>query len=137
VQYAGSTALASSLPTVAGCRNSLALRLELALRGLWVTYLIHYTGSYTDPTIPGGVEVGKYVTHDIQLNCELGKLMSLASRLSTLKLSAGVNDLTYAKVPISTRVLGPRTHGERLRYLHRESRGRFFYVALHLDIPRH
>ena len=139
VQYAGSTALASSLPTVAGLPKIRSLFASNWLYGAFgVTYLIHYTGSYTDPTIPGGVEVGKYVTHDIQLNCELGKLMSLASRLSTLKLSAGVNDLTYAKVPIF--YAGPLGQGLMANGYDTSivnPVGRFFYVALHLDIPRH
>jgi iron complex outermembrane recepter protein len=139
VQYAGSTVLASSLSTVAGLPKIRSLLAANWLYGAFgVTYLIHYTGSYTDPTIPGGVEVSKYVTHDIQLNCDLGKLTSSGSWLSTLKLTAGVNDLTYAKVPIF--YAGPLGQGLMANGYDTSivnPVGRFFYVALHLDIPRH
>jgi iron complex outermembrane receptor protein len=139
VQYAGSTALASSLPTITGLPKIRSLFAANWLYGTFgLTYLIHYTGSYTDPTIPGGVEVSKYVTHDIQLSYDLGKLASSVSWLSTLKLTAGVNDLTYAKVPIF--YAGPL--GEGLMANGYDTSivnpvGRFFYAALHLDIPRH
>ena len=139
VQYAGGTVLASSLSTVAGLPKIRSLLAANWIYGAFgVTYLIHYTGSYTDPTIPGGVEVSKYVTHDIQLNCDLGKLTSSGSWLSTLKLAAGVNDLTYAKVPIF--YAGPLGQGLMANGYDTSivnPVGRFFYVALHLDIPRH
>ncbi len=139
VQYAGNTALASSLPTVTGLPKIRSLFATNWLYGAFgLTYLIHYTGSYTDPTIPGGVEVGKYVTHDIQLNWDLGKLAGPASWLSTLKLTAGVNDLTYAKVPIfyaGTLGQGNMANGYDTSIVNPV--GRFFYVALHLNIPRH
>jgi hypothetical protein len=118
--------------------NSLPFGRNWLYGAFGATYLIHYTGSYTDPTIPGGVEVSKYVTHDIQLNCDLGKLTSLGSWLSTLKLTAGVNDLTYAKVPIF--YAGPLGQGLMANGYDTSivnPVGRFFYVALHLDIPRH
>jgi iron complex outermembrane receptor protein len=139
VQYAGNTALASSLPTITGLPKIRSLFAANWLYGaVGLTYLIHYTGSYTDPTIPGGVEVGKYVTHDIQLSYDLGKLASSVPWLSTLKLTAGVNDLTYAKVPIF--YAGPLGQGLLANGYDTSivnPVGRFFYAALHLDIPRH
>ena len=40
------------------------------------------------------------MTHDIQLNCDLGKLASLGLVAFDAEADRGVNDLTYAKVPI-------------------------------------
>ncbi len=139
VQYAGSTALASSLPSISGLPK---VRSLLAANWLYrtfgVTYLIHYTGSYTDPTIPGGVEVSKYVTHDIQLNWDLGNLMKSDTWLSTLQLTAGVTDVTDAKIPIF--YAGPLGGGLMANGYDTSivnPVGRFFYAAIHLSVPRH
>jgi iron complex outermembrane receptor protein len=139
VQYAGGTALASSLPTVTGMpkiRSVFAVNWNYS--PIRVTYLLHYTGSYDDPTIPGSVKVGDYVTHDIQLNCDLGALMVSSSWLSSLKLTAGVNDLTDAKVPIF--YAGPMGAGTLANGYDTSivnPVGRFFYAQLHLNIPHH
>jgi iron complex outermembrane recepter protein len=139
VQYAGSVALASSLPTVTGLPKIRSLFAANWLYGAFsATYLLHYTGSYEDPTIPGGVEVAKYVTHDIQLGVDMAKIASAGSWLSPLKLTVGVNDLTYAKVPIF--YAGPLGGGLQANGYDTSivnPVGRFFYAALHLYIPNH
>jgi hypothetical protein len=137
VQYAGRTALASSLPTATGMPKIRSLfTANWAYGAVSLTYLLHYIGSYVDPTVPGGVEVGKYVTHDIQLGCDLGRLVSPGSWLAPLKLTAGVNDLTYAKVPIfyaGTMGTGTFANGYDTSIVNPV--GRFAYVRAHLDIP--
>jgi iron complex outermembrane recepter protein len=138
-QYAGGTALASSLPTVTGFPKIRSLLSANWLYGAFsATYLLHYTGSYQDPTIPGGVEVGKYVTHDLQLNLDLARIASSGSWLSPLKITVGVNDLTYAKPPIF--YAGPLGDGHRANGYDTSivnPVGRFFYAALHVYIPQH
>jgi iron complex outermembrane receptor protein len=138
-QYAGGTALATSLPTVSGLPKIRSLLAANWLYGAFsATYLVHYTGSYHDPTIPGGVEVGKYVTHDIQLNLDLARIAASGSWLSPLKLTVGVNDLTYAKVPVF--YAGPSGQGHEANGYDTSivnPIGRFFYAALHLYIPQH
>src|SRR6185437_2163400 len=58
VQYAGGTALAGSLTSPAGLPKVRALfSANWAYGAFSTTYLFHYTGSYIDPTIPGGVPV--------------------------------------------------------------------------------
>jgi iron complex outermembrane receptor protein len=141
VQYAGGTALASSLPSITGLPKIRSVFSANWIYGpVSVTYLLHYTGSYVDPTIPGGVEVADYVTHDIQLNYDLGKLMGSGSWLSSLKLTVGVNDLTYAKVPIF--YAGPGGGGGGTLANGYDTSivnpvGRFFYGQFHLNIPHH
>jgi iron complex outermembrane receptor protein len=101
VNYAGGTALASSLPSVTGMPK---LRATLAAnwthRALSATYMAHYTGSYIDPTIPGGVTVNSYTTHDVRVAYDFGKSANAESWLSRVTLAAGVNDLTNTAVPI-------------------------------------
>jgi iron complex outermembrane recepter protein len=137
VQYAGNTALASSLPTVSGLPK---IRSLLALNWLYggvsATYLMHYTGSYIDPTLPGGVEVGKYVTHDVQLSLDAGKLLASSSWFAQVKLSLGVNDLTNTAVPIFyAGPLGGGAHANGYDTSIVDPVGRFFYASLHLAIP--
>lgn len=138
-QYAGGTALASSLPTVSGLPKIRSLLAANWLYGAFsATYLVHYTGSYSDPTIPGGVQVGKYVTHDLQMNLDLGRLVSSGSWLAPLKVTLGVNDLTYAKVPVF--YAGPLGGGSRSNGYDTSivnPVGRFFYAALRVNIPQH
>jgi iron complex outermembrane recepter protein len=139
VQYAGGTALASSLPEITGLpKVRFLFAANWAYRALSATYLLHYTGSYTDPTIPGGVEVNRYVTHDIQLNLDCAKLVAADSWLSQLKFTLGVNDLTYAKVPVF--YAGPLGAGLGANGYDTSivnPTGRFIYAAIHLSIPRH
>jgi iron complex outermembrane recepter protein len=139
VQYAGGVALAGSMNTVAGLPKIRSLFAANWFYGaLSATYLLHYTGSYEDPTIPGGVEVGKYVTHDIQVGLDLAKIASAGSWLSPLKVTLGVNDLTYAKVPIY--YAGPLGGGLQANGYDTSivnPVGRFFYASLHLYIPQH
>jgi iron complex outermembrane receptor protein len=139
VQYAGGTALASSLPSVTGLPK---IRSLLAANWLFnavsANYLLHYTGGYQDPTIPGGVEVARYVTHDLQVGIDLAKLVSSGSWLSRLKLTAGVNDLTDARVPVF--YAGPLGGGMGANGYDTSvvnPVGRFFYATVHLYIPRH
>jgi iron complex outermembrane receptor protein len=138
-QYAGGVATVSSLPSVTGLPKIRSLLAVNWLRGAFsATYLLHYTGSYQDPTIPGGVEVGKYVTHDIQFDVDMAKIASAGSWLTPLKLTVGVNDLTYAKVPIF--FAGPYYGGRQANGYDTSivnPVGRFFYAALHLYIPQH
>lgn len=139
VQYAGSTALASSLPSVTGLPKLRFLgQVNWAYRAVSATYLMHFTGSYMDPTIPGGVQVDRYITHDIQLTLDCAKLVSENSWLSPVKLTVGVNDLTYAKVPIF--YAGPGGGGYSANGYDTSivnPTGRFFYAALHVSLPRH
>ena len=101
VNYAGSVALASTLPSITGLP-----KLRASFSANWTsgpisaTYLAHYAGSYTDPTIPGGVNVHSYTTHDIQLGYDFSKSAAGASWLSRLAVLVGVNDFTDASVPI-------------------------------------
>jgi len=139
VQYAGGTALASSLPSVTGMPKIRSLfAANWIYRTVRIAYLLHYTSSYQDPTIPGGVEVGRYITHDIQLSWNLGGLLSPGSWLSSLNLTAGVDDLTNSTVPIF--YAGP-TGGGMLANGYDTSIvdpvGRFFYGQFHLDVPQH
>ena len=138
-QYAGGTALASSLPTVTGLPKIRSLLSANWLYGAFsATYLLHYTGSYQDPTIPGGIEVGKYVTHDLQLNLDLARLTQSGSWLSPLKITVGVNDLTYAKPPVF--YAGPLGEGHRANGYDTSivnPVGRFFYASLRVYIPQH
>jgi iron complex outermembrane recepter protein len=139
VQYAGGTALASSLPTVTGLPKIRSLLAANWLYGAFTaTYLLHYTGSYEDPTIPGGVEVAKYVTHDIQFDVDLGKIAAAGSWLSPVKLTIGVNDLTNSTVPIF--YAGPMGGGLGANGYDTSivnPVGRFIYAALHVYIPNH
>lgn len=139
VQYAGGTVLASSLPSVTGMpKPRFLLAANWAYRALTVTYLLHYTGSYEDPTIPGGVEVSRYVTHDLQFGLDLGEMLASDSWLSSARLTFGVNDLTYAKVPIF--YAGPSGAGLQANGYDTsivDPTGRFFYAAIHLTIPNH
>jgi hypothetical protein len=139
VQYAGGTVLASSLPSVTGLP-----KVRFLFDANWVygafrtTYLLHYTGSYQDPTIPGGVQVDRYLTHDIQFNLDCGRLVSAGSWLSPVKLTLGVNDLTYAKVPIF--YAGPLGGGLSANGYDTSivnPTGRFFYAEVHVSFPRH
>ncbi len=139
VQYAGGTALASSLPSVTGLpKLRFLFSANWAYQALSATYLIHYVGSYEDPTIPGGVQVAKYVTHDIQIGLDLGKIISADSWFSSMKLTFGVNDLTYAKVPIfyaGSMGEGDQANGYDTSIVN--PTGRFFYAAVHLAVPNH
>jgi iron complex outermembrane receptor protein len=139
VQYAGGVALASSLPTVTGLPKVRSLFGANWLYGAFsATYLMHYTGSYEDPTIPGGVEVSRYVTHDIQLGLDFGKLVAPGSWYSPIKVTLGVNDLTYAKVPIF--YAGPAGGGYQANGYDTSivnPTGRFFYAAVHMAFPQH
>jgi iron complex outermembrane receptor protein len=136
VQYAGGTVLASSLPSVTGLpKLRFLFQANWAYRALSAAYLLHYTGSYSDPTIPGGVQVDSYVTHDIQVNLDFGKLVAENSWLSLVKLTFGVNDLTYARVPIY--YAGPLGAGLSANGYDTSivnPVGRFFYVALHVSL---
>jgi iron complex outermembrane receptor protein len=137
VQYAGGTALASSLPTVTGLPKLRFLFTgNWAYRALTVTYILDYTGSYEDPTIPGGVEVARYITHDLQFGLDLGKMIAAHSWLSSMKLNFGVNDLTYAKVPIfyaGSGGGGVNANGYDTSIVN--PTGRLFYAEIHLDLP--
>jgi iron complex outermembrane receptor protein len=101
VEYAGSTALVSSLPSVAGLpKTRLALAANWRYRAVSTSYQLHYTGAYEDPTIGTGVTVNSYVTHDLQLNLDFSKIVQPNSWLSRVTFAIGVNDLTNAKVPV-------------------------------------
>lgn len=138
-QYAGGTALASSLPSVTGLpKLRFLFTANWGYQALTATYLLHYVGSYTDPTIPGGVEVGKYIIHDIQFGLDLSKLVSTDSWFSSMKFTFGVNDLTYAKVPIF--YAGPLGGGLQANGYDTSivnPTGRFFYAAIHVSVPNH
>jgi hypothetical protein len=105
-------------------------------RAFTTTYLVHYTGSYVDPTIPGGVSVGSYVTHDIQFNIDCGKLVSAKSWMSRVSLTFGVEDFTDAKVPIfyGGEPGGFQATGYDPSIVN--PTGRFFYAAVHVAFPR-
>jgi|HubBroStandDraft_5_1064220.scaffolds.fasta_scaffold07529_2 iron complex outermembrane receptor protein len=138
VQYAGSTALASSLTSPAGLPKVRSLlSLNWAYRAFSTTYLIHYTGSYIDPTIPGGVSVNSYVTHDIQFNLDCSKLVSVGSWASPISVTLGVEDFTDARVPIfyGGQPGGFQATGYDTSIVN--PMGRFFYAAAHLSFPRH
>jgi iron complex outermembrane recepter protein len=139
VQYAGGTALATSLSQIAGLpKVRFLLAANWVCRALSATYLLHYTGSYEDPTIPGGVEVNRYISHDIQLNLDFAKLLATDSWLSQLKLSVGANDLTNATVPIFyAGALGGGLQANGYDTSIVNPTGRFFYASVHLSIPRH
>jgi iron complex outermembrane receptor protein len=138
VQYAGGTALASSLTSPAGLPKVRSLlSANWAYRAFSTTYLLHYTGSYIDPTIPGGVSVGSYVTHDIQFNIDCGKLVSANSWASPVSVTIGVEDFTDAKVPIfyGGQPGGFQATGYDTSIVN--PTGRFFYAAVHVSLPRH
>ena len=138
VQYAGGTALASSLTSPAGLPKVRSLlSANWAYRAFSTTYLLHYTGSYIDPTIPGGVSVGSYVTHDIQFNIDCGKLVSASSWASPVSVTFGVEDFTDAKVPIfyGGQPGGFQATGYDTSIVN--PTGRFFYAAVHVSFPRH
>ena len=139
VQYAGSTALASSLSSVAGMP-----KLRFLFQGNWTygalstTYLLYSTGSHHDPTIPGAVQVDRYLTHDVQLNLDFGKLIAEKSWLSSLKLTRGVNDLTYAKVPIFyAGPLGSGFSANGYDTSNVDPVSRFIYASAHVLFARH
>jgi hypothetical protein len=104
---------------------------------LSTTYLLHYTGSYIDPTIPGGVSVGRYVTHDIQLNFDCSKLASASSWLSPVSVTFGVEDFTDARVPIfyGGQPGGFQATGYDTSIVN--PTGRFIYAGVHVSLPRH
>jgi iron complex outermembrane receptor protein len=137
VQYAGGTALASSLPSVSGLPKIRALfAVNWQYRALSATYLLHYTSSYDDPEIPPSVRVDSYVTHDIQFNIDCSQLVAASSWLAPLKLTVGVNDLTYAKVPIF--YSGPSGGGNGANGYDTSvvnPTGRFIYAAFHMSFP--
>lgn len=136
VQYAGGTALASSLSSPAGLPKIRSLfSTNWAFGAFSTTYLLHYTGSYIDPTIPGGVSLGSYVTHDIQLNIDCGKLWA-DSWASPVSVTLGVNDLTDAKAPIfyGGQPGGFQATGYDTSIVN--PTGRFFYAAVHVSFPR-
>jgi iron complex outermembrane recepter protein len=139
VQYAGGTALASSLPSVTGLP-----KIRFLVSGNWTygafgaTYLLHYSGAYTDPTIPGGVEVSRYVTHDVQVSLDCGKLSSVSPWLSGVSFGLGVEDLTDARVPIF--YAGPEGAGLNANGYDTSivnPVGRFFYGSMHVSLGRH
>jgi iron complex outermembrane receptor protein len=138
VQYAGGTALASSLTSPAGLPKVRSLLSANWLYGaLSTTYLLHYTGSYIDPTIPGGVSVGRYVTHDIQLNFDCSKLASASSWLSPVSVTFGVEDFTDARAPIfyGGQPGGFQATGYDTSIVN--PTGRFIYAGVHVSLPRH
>ena len=137
VQYAGNTALSSSLSSQAGLPKLRYLfSTHWSYRALSATYLFHYSGSYIDPTIPGGVLVGRYATHDIQLSLDCGKLVSARSWAAPISVTLGVQDFTDARAPVfyggqpggflntgyDTSIVNPT--------------GRFVYAGVHLAFPR-
>lgn len=137
VQYAGGTALASSLTSPAGLPKVRSLlSASWAYRAFSTTYQVHYTGSYVDPTIPDGVPVDRYVTHDIQLNIDCGKLWE-NSWASPVSVTLGVEDFTDAKVPIfyGGEPGGLQATGYDPSIVN--PTGRFFYAAVHVSFPRH
>ena len=138
VQYAGGTALASSLTSPVGLPKVRSLLSANWLYGAWsATYLFHYTGSYVDPTIPGGVLVDSYLTHDLQFSLDCGKLASVSSWASPISITLGVEDFTNAKVPIfyGGQPGGFQATGYDTSIVN--PTGRFFYAAVHLSFPRH
>ena len=135
VNYAGGVALASTLPSVTGMPK---LRAGFAAnwdyRAISITYLAHYAGSYVDPTIPGGVPVHSYTTHDIQLGYDFGK-NSRDSWLSRLELMVGVNNFTNSSVPIfyaGTIGYGIGANGYDTSIV--DPVGRFFYGSFRLKL---
>lgn len=139
VQYAGGVALASSLPSVTGLPKVRMLAgVNWDYGPVSASYQLHYAGAYTDPTIPGGVEVGHYATHNIQLNLDLAGLVAAGSWLSPVRLTFGVNDLSNAKVPIF--YAGPLGGGFLANGYDTsivDPTGRFFYGAFHVSLPNH
>jgi iron complex outermembrane receptor protein len=134
--YAGRTALASSLPSVSGLPKT-----RLGLTGNWryqawsATYGVRYAGSYTDPTIGDGVKVDSYATHDIQLAYDFAESSVSGPWLSKVKVSFGVSDLTDAKVP----VFYAGAHGGGFDATGYDTSivnpiGRFFYGAVNISL---
>jgi iron complex outermembrane receptor protein len=140
VQYAGSVGLANSLPSITGLpKPRFLFAANWTYRALSATYRINYTGSYQDPTtIPGGVRVDSYTTHDIQFTLDCAKLAPANSWMAGVKFTLGVNDLTYAKVPIY--YAGPYGAGLDANGYDPsivDPTGRFVYAAVRLSFPRH
>jgi iron complex outermembrane receptor protein len=138
IQYAGNTALASSLPSITGLpKVRLLVAANWVYGALSATYSIHYTGSYLDPTIPPDVKVSSYMTQDIQLSLDTAQLAERSSWWSGLKFTVGVNDLTYAKVPIF--YAGPFGGGLGANGYDTsivDPTGRLFYAAVKLSLLR-
>ncbi|MBS0419953.1 MAG: TonB-dependent receptor [Proteobacteria bacterium] len=137
IQYAGNTAQAGSLTDPAGLPKT-----RFLFSGNWgygafsTTYLLHYTGSYTDPTIPGGVSVDKYITHDIQFNVDCHKLVSSGSWLAPLAFTLGINDFTDAKTPIFYGGVPGSFHNMGYDTSIVDPAGRSYYATVHLSFPR-
>lgn len=138
VNYAGGVALASTLPSVTGMPK---LRAGFATnwdyRAISATYILHYTGYYVDPTIPGGVSVHSYTTQDIQLGYDFGKSAPSGSWLSRLALAVGVNDFTNSSVPIF--YAGPIGYGIGANGYDTsivDPVGRFFYGSFRLKLGK-
>jgi iron complex outermembrane recepter protein len=136
VQYAGNTALASSLSAVTGLPKLRFLATaNWSYQALGATYLLHYVGSYLDPTIPPDVKVASYVTHDLQLTFDVSKLPAASGWWSGLKFTLGVNDLTDTKPPVF--FAGPDGGGLAANGYDTsivDPTGRFFYVAVKLSL---
>jgi iron complex outermembrane recepter protein len=139
VQYAGNTALASSLASVTGLP-----KVRYLLTGSWTygaltaNYLIHYSSSYLDPTIPPDVEVPSYMTQDVQFNIDCGHLAQASSWWSGVTFTLGVNDLTQARVPIF--YAGPSGGGllaDGYDTSIVDPVGRFFYASVKISFSRH
>jgi iron complex outermembrane receptor protein len=140
VQYAGNTALATSLPTVTGLpKVRYLLTGNWAYKALTTTYLVHYAGSYTDPTIPGGVKVSSYTTQDVQFTLDCSHLVTAGTWWSGVKFTLGVDDLTQTKPPVF--FAGPFGGGLTGASGYDTSIvnpvGRFFYASATISFPRH
>jgi iron complex outermembrane recepter protein len=137
VQYAGGTAQAGSLTDPAGLPKT-----RFLFSGNWAygafstTYLLHYTGSYSDPTIPGGIPVGSYLTHDLQFTMDLRKLVASSSWLAPLSFTLGVNDLTDAKTPIFYGGVPGSFHNFGYDTSIVDPAGRSYYATVRLSLPR-
>ncbi|MFZ1905316.1 MAG: TonB-dependent receptor [Steroidobacteraceae bacterium] len=139
VQYAGNTALATSLPTVTGLpKIRYLLTGNWAYQALTTTYLLHYAGSYIDPTIPGGAKVSSYMTQDIQFTLDCSRLVTAGTWWSGVKFTLGVDDLTQAKPPVFyAGTLGGGILGDGYDTSIVNPVGRFFYASVNISFPRH
>jgi iron complex outermembrane recepter protein len=139
VQYAGNTALASSLASVTGLPKVRYLfTTSWTYSALTANYLIHYSSSYEDPTIAPEVKVSSYMTQDLQLNIDCGHLTQAGSWWSGVTFTLGVNDLTQARPPIF--FAGPSGGGllaDGYDTSIVDPVGRFLYASVKISFPRH
>ena len=139
MQYAGNTALASSLASVTGLPKVRYLfTTSWTYAALTANYLIHYSSSYEDPTIAPEVKVSSYMSQDLQLNIDCGHLAQASSWWSGVTFTLGVNDLTQARPPIF--FAGPSGGGllaDGYDTSIVDPVGRFFYASVKISFPRH